>query len=682
MQSNSRLAWAALGGLALGGCSGGGGDVELGDGGADGVLFRADAGAGPAIGPAVVAVSVPPGTSGVIPMAVTVVDGRASRVALTVEVSIDDGKSWRAARTSPPAAQPLSIDVPPDAGGATVTIAWDSLQDVGFHTPRSARLRLSPGDAQGAGADVVITTPVIDNLRVAARRVDRYLANYGPWDDAAVDLGRQHQLVILDARRRELTRALVAAIQAGRDPADPADDVIVLGYISVGEDLRTAPLTDDEFRADARFRGDGSGPRVDPRGPNADGLSLADIDPRGAPSNGGTGFASFYLDDNSVHNSAGHVGDGFPDRNEIFHAMFVNAGDPKWFQVVDGMAVDSADGLPGLREILTTDFGRGLGCDGVFMDTLDTAAPNSYTNASSPNEGKFEWTAPGFSAFVKRVHQAYPGRLILQNRGLFFFDPRHPHYEFTTRGSIDFAFFESYRLTSSPTDPIDPFFYPDNRYNVAPKLMAEANRPDGFRVLSLGYAESPAISKDALLGKSQVGIDDLLEDIRVTQQLAGFRHYISNAAVELVNGFVKDHSDLTDTVAPVWTSTYNDKVGAVPEEPTPRVGIQEVAAGRGQLTVRWDVALDMNRVGYALYYQARPFDFAADPKLGGATRVVLTPTVPRTYVAGVGPGRFPYESTLIGLRAGTTYYLVIRAFDQSPAANEETNEVVLTGTPM
>src|SRR6185369_15670323 len=213
-----------------------------------------------------------------------------------------------------------------------------------------------------------------------------------------------------------------------------------------------------------------------------------------------------------------------------------------------------------------------LGCDGVFLDTIDTAAPNSFTGATSPNEGKFEWTAPGFSSFIKRVRKAYPDRLLLQNRGLFFFDPRHPHYEYTTRGSIDFAFFESYRLSSSPTDPIDPYFYPDNRYNMAPKLMAEANRPDGFKVLSLGYAASMSISKDTLFGRSQVGLDDLMEDIRVTQQLAGFRHYISDATVQLLNTFVRDHADLADTAPPVWTSTYNDKETTVPSEPTPRVG--------------------------------------------------------------------------------------------------------------
>ena len=169
------------------------------------------------------------------------------------------------------------------------------------------------------------------------------------------------------------------------------------------------------------------------------------------------------------------------------------------------MMIDGPDGLPGLRETLTLDHGRGLGCDGVFLDTFDTAAPDRYTNELSANETQFEWTAPGFASFARRVRQAYPNRVILQNRGLFFFDPRFPQYEFTTRGSIDFALFESYRLNSNPALSIDPYFYPDNRYNVAPKLMAEANRADGFRVLSVGYAEAPDIAKQTLLGGATRG---------------------------------------------------------------------------------------------------------------------------------------------------------------------------------
>jgi hypothetical protein len=626
-------------------------------------------------GPFVISVAFPAGANDTIPLQITLFDTRADRVKLVIELSLDGGSTWRPARVS------ATDGLPADSVGKVSTVSWDSVKDVGFHAPRSATLRLTPSDAQGTGVPYVLDTPVIDNLRAAARRVDYYLANYGRWTPDSIQLAKQHQLVIVHPRHGNMDRGLIAEIQAGMDPNDPADDVIVLGYVSVGEDLRTGPLTDAEIRSDKRFAGDRSGPRIDPRGPGADGMSLQGIDPRGLPSNGGTGFASYYLDDNSVNNDPNHVGDGFPDRNAIFGSLFVNAGDPKWFETVDAMLIDGPDQLPGIREIVSTDYGRGLGCNGVFLDTIDTAAPNSYTNASSPNESKFEWTAPGFAAFMQRLRKAYPNRLVLQNRGLFFFDPRHPQYEFTTRGSIDFAFFESYRLNSNPAQPIDPYFYPDNRYNFAPKMMAEANRPDGFRVLSLGYAEAPSISKDTLLGKSTVGFDSLMEDIHVTQELAGFRHYISDPAVELLNTFVKDHANLNDTVAPVWTSTYNDTQGLVPLEPTPRIGIQEVVPGPGQLTVRWDVALDMNVVHYALYYQTLPFDFANDPQLKGATRVVLVPKVPAEYLKGVGPGRYPYEATLAGLTPGVTYQLLIRAFDGSPAANEDANTVVLSATP-
>ena len=113
---------------------------------------------------------------------------------LTLEVSIDGGTTWRMARTSPPVAQPFSIDVSPDAGGRMTTIAWDSVKDLGFHQPRAALLRFSPSDAQGAGPAVQITTPAIDNLRVAARAVDHYLLNYGGWDDTALQVAQQHQL--------------------------------------------------------------------------------------------------------------------------------------------------------------------------------------------------------------------------------------------------------------------------------------------------------------------------------------------------------------------------------------------------------------------------------------------------------------------------------------------------------
>jgi hypothetical protein len=515
--------------------------------------------------------------------------------------------------------------------------------------------------------------------REKARMVQNFLINYGTWDSASIEIAKHYDVVVVHPIQN-LTRQIVQQIQQGVHPADPSDDVLVLGYISVGEDLRTWGVSDEEMARDSRFLGDGTGPRIDPRGHLPAGGSLDGIPPLGAPSNGGLGYASWYLDDNSVDRDG--VGDGKPDRNAHFGGCFVNAGDPKWFDVLQNMTLDGPDKHAGLQEIMTTGVGRGLGCDGVFLDTFDTCGPNHFTNPTSSNSSEFEWTAPGFSAFTARLRQAYPDRVLLQNRGLFFMDPRYPHYKHTTRPYLDLVLFESFRLNSNPADGINPVFFPDNRYNVAPKLMAEANRPDGFRVVSLGYAEGPPgeMSRDTLTGGSTLGRDHLLEDIRIAEQENGFRHYLSDGAVVLVNDFVRQNASRSDGSAPVWSSTYN--VGGAPASPpSPRVGVQEVVPGPGSLTVRWDVALDLNPVRYAAYVQTTPFNFAADPTLSSATRVVLSPSVGAGYADGPGPATYPYEAVVGGLAGGRTYYVVIRAFDTSPASNEERNQVVKTATP-
>jgi hypothetical protein len=619
-------------------------------------------------GPVVTEVQFPGNAAGDIVMELGVAGVRAAPVRVRVEVSRDAGATFQPATAEPVgAADPSRTD--------RLTMVWRSLTDLGFRTAGQVVLRFVAGDAQGDGSPALYAAPALDNLRAAAARVDHYIAGYGPWDAAAIAVAQRYQLAIVHTRQPSLTRNDVATIQHGANAVDTADDVIVLCYVSIGEDLRTAGVSDGELGADPRFRGDGSGPRVDPRGPNADGGPLVGIDPRGMPSGGGTGYASFYLDDND--------GNGIPDRNARFGGLFVNAGDPAWFDTVDNMTLDGPDRVTGLREVLTANHGRGLDCDGVFMDTIDTAAPNSFTNPSSGNPSEFEWTAPGFAAFIRRVHEAYPDKLVLQNRGLFFYDPRHPHYQVNPRGAVDFVLFESYRLDSNASDEWNEFHYPDNRYNVAPKLMAEANRPDGFRVLSLGYAEGPPdrMSKDTLLGRSTLGLESLLEDIHVTQDLAGFRHYITDGQVELVNEFVRVSAVLDDHEPPQWTSTFNDQRTPIPVAPTPRVGIQEASGAGGQITVRWDVALDKHRVRYVLYAQPEPFDFAADPRLTRAHRVELSPTVPASYARGVGPTSYAHEATVGMFPAGQTQHLVIRAMDESPARNEDANTTVVTARP-
>ncbi|HVV84927.1 MAG TPA: hypothetical protein VHE35_17805 [Kofleriaceae bacterium] len=634
-------------------------------------------------GPRLLGIGVPANPEGQVELSVRVRDDTSATVDLALELSCDGGASWR------PATVVSSLTgLPAGPDGVTSLVEWSSVDDTPVHAAVTCALRATATDADGlASRPLVVPLPPIDNLRAAARRVDHYMSHYGSWSDALVATARRYQLVILDPLHADLTRERVAAIQQGADPADPSDDVIVLCYVSVGEDIRTATLSDDELRTDPHLAGDGTGPRVDPRGPFASGMSLAGIDPLGRPSPGGSGYASYYLDDNDILRT-GH-GDGRPDRNGNFGGAFVNAGDPAWYDTLRAMTLDGPDGVAGIDEILTDHVGRGLACDGLFLDTYDTAAPNSYTDLGSSNLSQFEWTAPGFRRFTERLRGDYPHKVLLQNRGLFFFDPRHPQFAFGTGDLIDLSLFESFRLDSSRGHDFYPTYYGDNRFNVAPKLMAEAGR-DGFRVLSLGYAEGPpgVMSEQTLVGGSTVGLASLLEDIRVAQ-LTGFRHYLTSSSVTLLNTFVLDHGSLDDVDPPAWTSTYNDHDhhGGTPAgEPTPRIGVQEVVAGPGLLTVRWDVALDLHRVGYAAYVQDHPFDFAADPTLSTARRVVLRPRMGPGYVDGVGPDRYPNEDDLGGLTPGTTYYVVIRAFEERlPAeralALEDDNQQVLSGVP-
>jgi hypothetical protein len=524
-------------------------------------------------------------------------------------------------------------------------------------------------DSDSSGASPAPAPPPSGAAAKPQPRVASYGIHYGPMTDADIELAKTFPLVIVHPTAGRMTRDQIARIQRGVDPADPADDVLVLGYVSVGEDLRTVGLTDEELQADARFRGDGTGPRVDPRGPDADGAPLDGLDPRGQASNGGGGFASWYLDDNSIDRSPERRGDGRPDRNGKFGGCFVNAGDPAWFDALDAMILDEPHGQAGLRELLTTEHGRGFGCDGLFLDTIDTAAPNSFTFAGSENPSEFEWTAPGFRDFIRRLRETYPGKRILQNRGLFFFDPRYPQYRHTTRPYVDYVLYESFRLNSNTWEQYNPQHFADNLHNVAPKLRAEADRPDGFQVLSLGYAVGPGIDPATLTGGSTAGLDTLLEDIRVTQEVAGFRHHLTEEPIR-VHSFVRDQPAPADRAAPVWSSTWNiNRAGDLAQAPTPRIGLQEaVGLPGGRLLVRWDVALDAAPVRYVLYAGAAP---PADAALAGFRRIPLDPVPGDGYGSGDPATTYAHQAVVDGFAPGAPVHLVLRAIDA--LGNEETN---------
>ena len=622
---------------------------------------------------AITSVDTPSNPAGDVALTVHLGGADLATAKVTLEVSSNDA-AFAAAHASAGSASPTGA-----TGVGTVALSWHSLKDVSLHGKNAVKLRLTPSDAHGAGAPFTVSL-TISNLRIASRGINYPLFSYGAWDATATMSAKRHDLVVIHPNASGVNRALVQDLQKGLDPNDPSDDIIVLGYVSIGEDDRMASLTDAEARLDSRFRGDGTGPRVDPRGPLPSGGALAGIAPLGKASPGGTGWASYYLDDNSLAKNG--KGDGIPDRNSSFGGYFVNAGDPKWLEVVDGMTLDGTDGAAGFKEVMTTTTGRGLGCDGVFLDTIDTVAPNGWTDPSNEDFTQFEWTAPGMSTFIERVHTMYPDNLVLQNRGDFYFNPELDHFAYTTRDAIDFFLFESYRLSSSSTDGIDPLFFADNQHDIMPKLVAESQRPYGFRTLSIGYVEGTEVAgaSDTLLGRGTAGLDTLLEDIRVTEKVAGFRHYLTNADLTLNNTFVRDHADLTDTTPPVWSSVWNRNVDAkgLASPPTARVGLQKVTAGPGQVTVQWDVALDLNRVSYALYYSKAALDFSADPNLSDATRVVLDAKQPAAYASAFSQQTLPFEDTVKNLDSGATYHFALRAFDS--LGNEEKNTVSASAT--
>ncbi|MDD2735585.1 MAG: fibronectin type III domain-containing protein [Desulfuromonadaceae bacterium] len=562
---------------------------------------------------------------------------------------------------------------------------------VGFSAGCSKELKNGSNDSVAPPVPPVSDPNAGLDVRKMAANATSYAITYGALDTGIINTLKSYPLVIVHPYNGNISAEQIMQIKQGEKPTDPGDNAVVLCYISIGEDSRTFDLTDTEMLADSRFTGDGSGPSIDPRAAGVRSLVISPDKITGMPTN--RGFASYYLNDNAVRCKG--EPDGKPDNNPIFKTRFVNAGDPAWYQIVKKMTMDSGTHTPpGLTEMLTTSYGKGLGCDGLFLDTIDTAAPNAYTGticSDTENYSNSEWTAQGFTGFMKQIRADFPGKVILQNRGLFFFDPRLPHYEVSARGTIDIGYFESYYLDNNAPEPVVSDYFPDNKYNVAPKLMAEANRPgaDGFKVLSLGYANGfndvakNGIDINTLVGGSTLGFDILRTDMKEAQEV-GLYPYITSASVDFMNSFVKTNSPLTDTTPPKWTSVYNVNYNAYPPPPpVPRIGIQNVKSeATGTVTLSWDVALDMHKVSYLLYYQTFPvpFDFAK------AVKLPLTPLVGDGYDTiwnSSDPNEalrtaYPYQQTISGLQSEMTYYFVIRAVDA--VGNEDDNSNIKSVT--
>jgi hypothetical protein len=465
-----------------------------------------------------------------------------------------------------------------------------------------------------------------------------YLIYYGNWTASQVDYARTNYHLVILHPGSNITSNQVATIKAGKDNVPgTADDVLVLAYLSLGEDDRSG----------APFADDGLGPRVDPR--PSDTLPLSTItNAIGLPSAGGTGYASYYL--NAKTNQS-----GIPDKNPNYGSYYVNAGAPAWWNVIKNMTKANS-GQAGLDEILTSNVGNAYNCDGVFLDTIDTAAPDAWGT-------DYEWTSPGMQATVQRIRTNYVGKLIMANRGLFYFDSNLKTYPYTLRPYVDMVMFESYYIDSSAGEVSTSF--PDNKYDFAPKINAEAGRPDGFTVLVVDYDHTPP-QLPAIVNQDYVEC----------MGIQGWPLYRTNPSLDepLNTNSAAWLATNADVLPPVWDST----AAQGPTPPAPRVGAREVTVGNRTATVSWDVAHDQTEpVRYNIYYSLGPaMNFAT------ATKVAhVLPAMPSNYALGTGPGLYPYCYTITGLTNSNTYFFAVRAEDSANPSHEDTNAVTLAAVP-
>lgn len=218
-----------------------------------------------------------------------------------------------------------------------------------------------------------------------------YLCYYGSWNNDNLFRAKDFDLVILEPSN--ISAAQIGELKRGHDGvAGTDDDVIVVGYVSIGEDHQGGR------------KGDGRGPCYWDYGTSSVAYANA-------------GFASWYLDDANRDNK--------PDMNGSWGSYYVNAGDSSWRAFLKSSPA-------GTDNILLT-----KQCDGLFLDTIDTASP-WYP-------WPYRWMVVQMSDLVGWLHATYPEKYLIANRGLFYFDPDlATAYQHSIRPYVDGVMFESY----------------------------------------------------------------------------------------------------------------------------------------------------------------------------------------------------------------------------------------------
>jgi hypothetical protein len=398
----------------------------------------------------------------------------------------------------------------------------------------------------------------------------KYLIYYGgDFSQQNIEIMKTFDVVVLHPSSNGVTPRVIKALK-------DAGVSYVLGYISIGEDaprsgelpithLGKGPIYKDETTQEIVYQNQG--------------------------------IASFYMDSVYNHIDARYEHDTVADTNGTFGGYFIYPNSD-WHWVLNEMRIGGnpqvftqRQYIAGLKQIsgqrdlndLDSKFAN-FGFDGFFLDTIDTAGP--YTA-----EGWYPWVAEAMQKTIKFISDTYPNKTILANRGSFYYQAglHNSTYnvspiDYSIRPYINAMLFESYMLDSDASHTgVSPFFL-DNNENVAPKLMSEANRPDGFTITNMDY----------MMGRPSTLYDQLFTTVVKENgwltylSLTGFIDTVDLDFPQKLN----DQNLMEDINPPEWMHT-----GAfASENKEARVGVQQLKRGNiaGELTVLWDSAKDQS----------------------------------------------------------------------------------------
>lgn len=280
-----------------------------------------------------------------------------------------------------------------------------------------------------------------------------------------------------------LTPELVSQLKRGKDgQAGTGDDVIVLGYVTIGED--------DQVPA---------GPPRPGAGPTA----YLNRSWRQEKQNYPTRYLDqvSYVYEKNGERRYGENGkpvtvsgqDGVPDENGVWGSYYVDAGDPEW----------QASVLARMGKLQNE-----LKVDGFFLDTLDTASP----------WGNYSFSQGHMAGLLKAIRKAYPERLVLANRGMFLLESDTQAFV----SSIDGLLYESLYCIwdwGAKRGIVSPWAVGDVGYLKDPVLPAAGKY--GFHMFYVNY-----------LDPSQDDFYPLLHSIEDLVGRQGISNYVSDPLLQ------------------------------------------------------------------------------------------------------------------------------------------------------